>query len=102
MQFTINLDYTPQCPQPNKPFTETSFTRQAVPHIFSISEIGIALVDLWNIGWDDGPVSEKLGAELSLERGTSHAARQQYHQRWQSTQSCLLQWFTEYGVHIVE
>ena len=75
MQFTIELDYTPQCPQPNQPFTETSFTRQSTPFTLNITDIGIALVDLWNFGWEDGPVSKTLGPELSLEHGLSHARR---------------------------
>jgi len=75
MQLTIALDYTPQGPQTDSIFTETSFTRRSVPFTFNLSEIGIALVDLWNCGWEDGPVSETLGAELSLEHGISHAQR---------------------------
>lgn len=32
-------------------------------------------MDLWNFGWEDGPVIDSLGLELSTERGTSHALR---------------------------
>ena len=50
MQFTIDLEYTPASPQSGKPFTEASFTRTKSRWTFSVEEIGIALVDLWNFG----------------------------------------------------
>ncbi len=75
MMFTIALEYTPRSPQSGQPFTESSFTRQSVPFTFDISEVGVALVDVWNFGWEGGPVGETLGLELSLERGRSHAER---------------------------
>lgn len=75
MALTIPFDYTPRCPQPGSLFTEQSFVRKSVPFTFDISEVGIALVDLWNFGWEGGPVSAALGPELSLERGVSHAQR---------------------------
>ena len=75
MPFTVNLEYTPFCPQEGLPFTEASFARRSVPFTFEVGEIGVALVDLWNFGWEDGPVSESLGPDLSFERGRSHALR---------------------------
>ena len=75
MSFTIDLEYTPFCPQDGRPFTEKSFVRRSAPFTFNVGEVGIALVDLWNFGWDDGPSSEFLGHELSFERGKSHALR---------------------------
>jgi len=75
MRFTIELEYTPRCPQPGMPFTEASFVRRNAPFEFGIGDIGFALVDLWNFGWEDGPVGETLGPELSVERGSSHARR---------------------------
>ena len=75
MTFTIGLEYTPTAPQPGEPFTESSFTRRSVPFTFDIREVGVALVDLWNFGWPDGPVGETLGPEMSTERGRSHAER---------------------------
>lgn len=73
--FTIPLQYTPRSPQPGAPFTEASFVRKSTPFTFQIAEVGIALVDLWNFGWDDGPVGKTLGSQLILERGVSHARR---------------------------
>jgi nicotinamidase-related amidase len=76
MKFKINLEYTPRSPiNNNSSFTESSFKRMQVPYTFDTNEIGIALVDLWNFGWEDSPVVPSLGRELSLERGVSHAAR---------------------------
>lgn len=75
MPFTIDLEYTPLCPQDGLPFTESSFVRRSVPFTFEVAEIGVALVDLWNLGWDDGPVSETFGPDLNFERGRSHAMR---------------------------
>lgn len=75
MSFTISLEYTPFCPQEGLPFTETSFARCGVPFTFEASDIGVVLVDVWNFGWDDGPVGETLGPDLSFERGRSHALR---------------------------
>lgn len=77
MSFTVALEYTPRCPVPGRTFTESSFTRQQVPFTFEVSSVGVALVDLWNIGWQGGPVSPTLGLEQSLERGRSHAERKQ-------------------------
>lgn len=75
MTFTVPLEYTPRSPQSGVPFTEASFKRQNVPFTFQVAEVGIALVDLWNFGWESGPVGKTLGSELSLERGVSHAQR---------------------------
>lgn len=75
MNFTIDLEYTLRCPQTGKPFTEESFVRKSRRFTFDVSEMGVALVDLWNFGFEDGPVGETLGPELSLERGVSHAQR---------------------------
>ncbi len=73
--FTIPLEYTPRSPQPGAPFTEASFARRSTPFTFQIAEVGLALVDLWNFGWEDGPVGKTLGPQLILERGVSHARR---------------------------
>lgn len=75
MPFPIALEYTQFCSQDGVPFTEQSFVRRFAPFTFEVGEIGIALVDLWNFGWDGGPVSESLGPDLSFERGRSHALR---------------------------
>jgi len=75
MQFSIDLEYTPCSPQPTVPFTEMSFLRARSSWTFEIEEIGLVLVDLWNFGWEDGPVHPQLGLDLSLERGLSHAVR---------------------------
>lgn len=37
--------------------------------------MGVALVDLWNFGWDDGPVGGSLGPDFSFEWGRSHTPR---------------------------
>lgn len=75
MKVILDLEYTPRSPRPGMPYTESSFVRAVSPYTFRTDEIGIALVDLWNFGWEDGPVVECLGAELSTERGISHALR---------------------------
>lgn len=75
MSFTINLEYTPFAPQEGLPFTEDSFVRRSAPFTFEVGDIGLALVDVWNFGWKDGPVGESLGPDLSFERGRSHALR---------------------------
>ncbi|MFD1674318.1 hypothetical protein [Alicyclobacillus fodiniaquatilis] len=75
MAITLNLEYTPRSPKPDVPFTESSFVRCSTQYSFNVSDIGIALVDLWNFGYDDGPLLNSLGFELSLERGVSHAQR---------------------------
>lgn len=75
MHFTFGLEYTPRCPKPGTPFTESEFVRRRSTYTFNLREIGIVLVDLWNFGWEDGPVVHSLGADLSLERGRSHARR---------------------------
>ncbi len=75
MPFTVDLEYTAFCPQEGQPFTEESFARRSAPFTFEVGEVGLALVDLWNLGWDDGPVSETFGPDLSFERGRSHALR---------------------------
>ncbi len=74
MQFTVELEHTPRSPIDGMPFTEESFHRVGVPFTFAVDEIGIALVDLWNFGWDDGPFDETLG-DRSFERGRTHAER---------------------------
>src|ERR1051326_6025873 len=58
MPFTVELEYTPRCPQPGMPFTEASFVRRSAPFEFGVGDIGIALVDLWNFGFADGPACE--------------------------------------------
>lgn len=78
MRFAVDLDYTPRSPQAGVPFTEASFVRRSQPFTFDVKEVGMALVDLWNFGWEDGPVGETLGPELSLERGVSHAQRKRW------------------------
>jgi nicotinamidase-related amidase len=75
LSFVLGLEYTPRRPQEGLPFTEESFARRRVPFEFEPGDIGIALVDLWNFGWEDGPIGETLGPELSFERGRSHAER---------------------------
>ncbi|GAA4830738.1 hypothetical protein GCM10023310_04790 [Paenibacillus vulneris] len=75
MKFTINLEYTPMSPVPNLPFTESSFKRMASQYTLDTEEIGIALVDIWNFGWENGAIVPELGFELSTERGVSHAIR---------------------------
>ena len=75
MPFPIDLEYTSFCPQDGVPFTEHRFVRRSVPFTFDVGETGIALVDLWNFGWDEGPLSGALGPDLSFERGRSHALR---------------------------
>ncbi|ULL14753.1 isochorismatase family protein [Paenibacillus sp. H1-7] len=75
MNFSIELDYTPMSPRTDHPFTESSFVRSSSNYSFHTNEIGIALVDLWNFGWEDGPVADPLDWELSTERGVSHALR---------------------------
>ncbi len=75
MAINLELEYTPRSPRRGLPFTESSYVRASSPYTFDIGEIGVALVDLWNFGWDDGPVTERLGWELSTERGVSHALR---------------------------
>lgn len=78
MRFSIQLGYTPRCPQPGVPFTEQSFIRKHREFVFDTSEIGVALVDLWNFGWPDGPVGATLGPDYSYEWGESHARRKRY------------------------
>lgn len=75
MPITLDLEYTPFSPQEGLPFTEASFIRRSAPFRFEIGDIGIALVDVWNFGWENSPVGETLGPELSFERGRSHAMR---------------------------
>ncbi len=75
MKFQIDLEYTPRSPIPGVPFTESSFSRRKTSFTLDTKEIGVALIDLWNFGWEDGPLVAELGAELSLERGISHAVR---------------------------
>lgn len=77
MHFTLDLEYRVKGPQPDVPFTERSFIRRSVRHHFDSSEVGVALVDIWNAGWADGPIGTTLGPELSTEYGSSHAARKQ-------------------------
>ena len=74
MGFTVDLEYTPRCPHDGLAFTEETFYRRRVPFTFDVKEVGIALVDFWNFGWDDGPYDEELG-DRSFERGRSHAER---------------------------
>jgi nicotinamidase-related amidase len=75
MEVAIDLDFTPRSPRPGVPYTESNFKRSSSPFTFRSEEIGIALVDLWNFGWEDGPIIDSLGFELSTERGISHANR---------------------------
>jgi len=75
MRFSLNLEYTPRCPQPGLPFTEESMLRKSRKIMLETNEIGIALVDLWNFGWEDGPIGATLGSEQSFEWGESHARR---------------------------
>lgn len=75
MPFTVDLEYMLLCPQEGLPFTEASFVRRSVPFTFGVGDIGLALVDVWNFGWEDGPIGETLGSDLSFERGRSHALR---------------------------
>ncbi|WP_419875230.1 hypothetical protein [Candidatus Pristimantibacillus sp. PTI5] len=75
LKFKLDLEYTPRSPKQGLPFTESSHLRSASSYEFNTKEIGIALVDLWNFGWDDGPLVTSLGWELSTERGVSHAIR---------------------------
>ena len=75
MPFTIDLEYTLLCPHEGLPFTEASFVRRSVPFTFEVGDIGLALVDVWNFGFEGGPVGETLGSDLSFERGRSHALR---------------------------
>lgn len=73
MEVIIDLDFTPRSPRPDVPYTESTFVRSSSRYTFRSEEIGVALVDLWNFGWEDGPVIDSLGFDLSTERGTSHA-----------------------------
>lgn len=73
MEIIINLEYTPRSPRLGVRYTESSFVRSASAYTFQTNEIGIVLVDLWNFGWDDGPIANTLDWELSTERGVSHA-----------------------------
>jgi nicotinamidase-related amidase len=75
LEITINLEYTPRSPRQGIRYTESSFVRSSTTYTFQANEIGAALVDLWNFGWDDGPVADPLDWELSTERGVSHALR---------------------------
>jgi nicotinamidase-related amidase len=75
MEVTLSLEYTPRGPVAGLPFTECGFVRRTVQKTFRADEIGLALVDVWNFGWEGGPVVPALGPELSLERGVSHAQR---------------------------
>ncbi len=75
MPFTVDLEYTPFCPQEGLLFTEESFARLSMPFTFELSDIGVALVDVWNFGFEGGPVGETLGPDLSFERGRSHTLR---------------------------
>jgi hypothetical protein len=81
MPFTIDLANTPRCPLEGMPFTEYSFVRGSAPFEFGVGDIGVALVDLWNFGWEDGPVGETLGPELSLELEADLAGTQERDQR---------------------
>jgi len=78
MEVTLELGYTPRSPQPGLPFTESSFVRRHMRKAFRADEIGLALVDIWNFGWESGPVGPTLGPELSTERGVSHARRKRW------------------------
>jgi nicotinamidase-related amidase len=75
MEFKMKLEYTPRSPINNLSFIETTFKRLQTTYALNTNEIGIALVDLWNFGWDNSPLVPSLGWELSLERGISHALR---------------------------
>ncbi|MBD2869121.1 isochorismatase family protein [Paenibacillus arenilitoris] len=75
MEVKIDLDFTPRSPRPGMPYTESTFVRSSSRFTIRSEEIGVALVDLWNFGWEDGPVVDSLGLELSTERGISHALR---------------------------
>ncbi|MBP1994588.1 isochorismatase family protein [Paenibacillus eucommiae] len=75
LQFKINLEYTPRSPRSGHSFTESSHVRSGTSYTFDTNEVGIALVDLWNFGWEVGPIEKSLGWELSTERGASHALR---------------------------
>ena len=75
MKVEIDLEFTPRSPRQGFPITESSFVRSSSKYSFQANEIGIALVDLWNFGWEDGPVVDTLDWELSTERGASHALR---------------------------
>ncbi|WP_339847773.1 hypothetical protein MKY42_32445 [Paenibacillus sp. FSL W7-1088] len=75
MKFNIELEYTPRSPVDGIPYTEASFVRRKTPFTFDVTEIGVALIDVWNFGWENSPVVDSLGYELSLERGVSHARR---------------------------
>lgn len=65
MDVKIDLEFTPRSPRPGVTYTESSFVRSSSQFTFRSEEIGIALVDLWNFGWEDGPVVDSLGWELS-------------------------------------
>ena len=75
MPVMLDLDYTPVCPQRGLPFSEPSFERRSVRATFERGELAVLLVDLWNIGFDDGPVDAELGVDGSTEFGLSHALR---------------------------
>ena len=75
MDVTLDLAFTPPCPLPGKPSTESSFVRITARHTFAIADLAVALVDVWNFGWEDAPIGQTLGPEPSLERGRSHAQR---------------------------
>ena len=81
MRFTIDLDYTPRSPQPGSPFTEARFVRKSRPFTFDVQDVGVALVDLWNFGWEDvqrppmrwpkhSQGSGEPGPRLFVSRGT--------------------------------
>ncbi len=75
MTISVQLEYVPFSPQPDVPFTEESFVRKSVEYQFEPAEIGIALIDLWNFGWEEGPAGAGLLEEENFERGLSHALR---------------------------
>ncbi|MBI3971432.1 MAG: hypothetical protein HY332_09095 [Chloroflexi bacterium] len=52
--------------------------RRTVSAVFKLEGIGLALVDFWNFGWEDGPIAPALGPEFSLGRGVSHAQRKRW------------------------
>lgn len=60
MEIILNLDYTPRSPRKGFRYTEASFSRSSSTYTLQANEIGIALVDLWNFGWDNGPVTNNL------------------------------------------
>ncbi len=75
-RFLLPLAYTPRAPQPGEPFTEAFFTRRTFVRSFCRHEVALVLVDLWNLGWAEGPLVMD-DPWLSTERGFSHAQRKQ-------------------------